>query len=352
MDCDPNNITSGGPKIQVFRPTWEEFKDFNSYIIEIEKRGAHKAGLAKIIPPPEWQPRADGYDMNIIGEIEIPAPISQVVQGKQGVYQVFNIQKNSMKVKDFKRLANSAKHATPPHFDYKDLDRKYWRNIAYCPPIYGADVSGSLTDPTVEEWNINKLGSILDYVNEDYGISIDGVNTAYLYFGMWKSCFAWHTEDMDLYSINYLHFGEPKSWYCVPPEHGARLERLANNFFTANYKECPAYLRHKMSVISPMVLKNHSIPFNKIVQEAGEFMVTFPYGYHAGFNHGFNCAESTNFASPRWVEYGKRATHCACRPDMVKISMETFVKRFQPDRYDLWVQGINSSIFGKWQLFD
>jgi jumonji domain-containing protein 2 len=94
-----------------------------------------------------------------------------------------------------------------------------------------------------------------------------------------------------------------------------------------------------MSVISPTVLKNHSIPYNKIVQEAGEFMITFPYGYHAGFNHGFNCAESTNFASPRWVEYGKRATQCACRPDMVKISMETFVKRFQPERYDLWLQG-------------
>ena len=148
MDSDPNNIT----KIQVFRPTWEEFKDFNKYIIEIEKKGAHKAGLAKIIPPPEWKPRADGYNMDIIGEIEIPAPISQVVQGKQGVYQVFNIQKNAMKVKDFKRLANSAKHATPPHFDYSDLDRKYWRNSAYCPPIYGADVSGSLTDVDVKEW--------------------------------------------------------------------------------------------------------------------------------------------------------------------------------------------------------
>ena len=94
-----------------------------------------------------------------------------------------------------------------------------------------------------------------------------------------------------------------------------------------------------MTVISPMVLKNHSIPYNKIVQEAGEFMITFPYGYHAGFNHGFNCAESTNFASPRWVEYGKRATQCNCRPDMVKISMDTFVKRFQPERYDLWLQG-------------
>lgn len=46
----------------------------------------------------------------------------------------------------------------------------------------------------------------------------------------------------------------------------------------------------------------------QITQEAGEFMITFPYGYHAGFNHGFNCAESTNFATVRWIDYGKVAT--------------------------------------------
>lgn len=45
----------------------------------------------------------------------------------------------------------------------------------------------------------------------------------------------------------------------------------------------------------------------QITQEAGEFMITFPYGYHAGFNHGFNCAESTNFATRRWINYGKQA---------------------------------------------
>lgn len=64
----------------------------------------------------------------------------------------------------------------------------------------------------VEEWNIGHLNSILDVIEEDCGVSIQGVNTPYLYFGMWKTTFSWHTEDMDLYSINYLHFGEPKSW--------------------------------------------------------------------------------------------------------------------------------------------
>ncbi|XP_036187019.1 lysine-specific demethylase 4C isoform X7 [Myotis myotis] len=94
-----------------------------------------------------------------------------------------------------------------------------------------------------------------------------------------------------------------------------------------------------MTLISPSVLKKYGIPFDKITQEAGEFMITFPYGYHAGFNHGFNCAESTNFATVRWIDYGKVAKLCTCRNDMVKISMDIFVKKFQPDRYQLWKQG-------------
>ncbi|XP_050080206.1 uncharacterized protein LOC126567901 [Anopheles maculipalpis] len=325
-------------KIQVFRPTWEEFKNFPKYIEYIESQGAHKAGLAKIIPPSEWVPRKSGYDLDDLN-LTIPAPICQVVAGKQGLYQQINIQKNPLTVKQFAELASTERYATPKHFDFEDLERKYWKNITYVAPIYGADVCGSITDKDCDIWNINHLGTILDYVNEDYGISIDGVNTAYLYFGMWKTTFAWHTEDMDLYSINYLHFGAPKTWYAVPPEHGRKLEKLAKASFPASHNTCSAFLRHKMTLISPQILKQHNIPFDKITQEENEIMITFPFGYHAGFNHGFNCAESTNFAMPRWIEYGKRAAQCYCSSDMVKILMDTFVKRFQPERYESWMDG-------------
>lgn len=43
--------SSGGnniPKIMVFRPTIEEFKDFSEYVKYMESQGAHKAGLAKV----------------------------------------------------------------------------------------------------------------------------------------------------------------------------------------------------------------------------------------------------------------------------------------------------------------
>ncbi|KAL5486400.1 hypothetical protein EMCRGX_G018870 [Ephydatia muelleri] len=318
----------------------DEFRDFNKYVAFMEEQGAHRCGIAKVIPPKEWCPRKS-YDN--MGSLKIETPISQFVTGQQGVYQVYNIQKKSLTFDEFAQMACSDKYKAPNAKNYDELERKYWKNVTFNQPLYGADIQGSLTDPAVDVWNINRLDTILDTVAKEYGVSIPGVNTSYLYFGMWKATFAWHTEDMDLYSINYLHFGAPKAWYAIPPEHGQRLERLAKGFFPECHEECPSFLRHKMTLISPSVLKQYSIPFNKVVQEAGNFIITFPYGYHCGFNHGFNCAESTNFASQRWIDYGKKATHCWCRSDMVRINMDLFVQKFQPEQWPEYSQGIQDT---------
>ncbi|XP_060723841.1 lysine-specific demethylase 4A isoform X1 [Tachysurus vachellii] len=330
-----------GSRIMTFHPTKEEFKDFSRYIAYMESKGAHLAGMAKVVPPKDWKPR---HTYDDIDDLVIPAPIQQVVTGQSGLFTQYNIQKKPMTVREFRKIANTERFCTPRHVDLDELERKYWKNLTFNPPLYGADVNGTLYDPDVNEWNIGHLNSILDTVERESGIKIKGVNTPYLYFGMWKSTFAWHTEDMDLYSINYLHFGEPKSWYVVPPEHGKRLERLAKGFFPGSAQSCEAFLRHKMTLISPSILRKYGIPLEKVAQDAGQFMVTFPYAYHAGFNHGFNCAESTNFATQRWIDYGKQAAlvSCSCRKDMVKISMDVFVRKFQPDRYKLWKAGKDS----------
>ncbi|KAI0259156.1 JmjC domain, hydroxylase-domain-containing protein [Gloeopeniophorella convolvens] len=204
----------------------------------------------------------------------------------------------------------------------KDLERQYWRNCGFgTPAMYGADMEGSLFTDDTKAWNVAHLPSLLDRLLPSTANGLPGVNTPYLYFGMWRATFAWHVEDMDLFSINYIHFGAGKFWYAVPQTRASALEQAMRGHFPEPSR-CPQFLRHKSYLASPMTLAKTSCRPNTLVQHAGEFVITYPRGYHAGFNLGFNCAESVNFALDSWIELGRKAQICNCVSDSVRIDVD------------------------------
>jgi jumonji domain-containing protein 2 len=67
-------------------------------------------------------------------------PIKQEVQGKDGVYSVYNIQQRSIKLNQFQKLTATNRYTTPKIIsnDLEKLEKKYWQNITSISPIYGA----------------------------------------------------------------------------------------------------------------------------------------------------------------------------------------------------------------------
>ncbi|KAF2118907.1 hypothetical protein BDV96DRAFT_487608 [Lophiotrema nucula] len=217
----------------------------------------------------------------------------------------------------------------------KELEDNYWKTINYGQPMYGADMPGSLFDDTTTSWNVAKLPNLLDVL----GTKVPGVNTAYLYLGMWKATFAWHLEDVDLYSINYIHFGAPKQWYSISQEDARRFEAAMKNIWPRDAKNCSQFLRHKTYLISPAQLeKQFNIKVNRLVHYEGEFVITYPYGYHSGYNLGYNCAESVNFANESWLNFGRIAKKCECESDSVWVNVNEIERKLRgeptPEYYE------------------
>ena len=319
----------------VLTPTMAEFEDFNAFIASVEQIGLEH-GIVKVRPPPEWLARVQAGCPRMreqMDQMVIPNPIKQYPNGRKGCYELLLMEKEPLTVAQFREQAaemdareNSRWQQRQAEKDYDFVEQSFWKNLSYGePPVYGADMVGTLFEGDEKVWNLDKLDTMLQKVLLQS--ELPGVLNSYLYFGMWRALFGIHVEDMDLYSINFLHLGKPKSWYSVPSKHCARVESFLGGQYPLLQKECKEFIRHKNTTVSPTVLARESIPLTHTVQEVGEFVITYPHAYHWGFNHGFNCAEATNFASEEWIPYGCKAGTCKCRPDNVRIDMKILQHR-------------------------
>lgn len=75
-------------------------------------------------------------------------------------------------------------------------------------------------------WNLQVIarspGSLTRFMPDD----IPGVTSPMVYLGMLFSWFAWHVEDHELHSLNFLHIGAPKTWYSVPGDYAFTFEEV------------------------------------------------------------------------------------------------------------------------------
>uniref|UniRef100_A0A4W4DYN3 [histone H3]-trimethyl-L-lysine(4) demethylase n=1 Tax=Electrophorus electricus TaxID=8005 RepID=A0A4W4DYN3_ELEEL len=154
-------------------------------------------------------------------------------------------------------------------------------------------------------WNLNVMPvldqSVLCHINAD----ISGMKVPWLYVGMVFSAFCWHIEDHWSYSINYLHWGEPKTWYGVPAVAAEKLEEVMKKLTPELFEFQPDLLHQLVTIMNPNILMAHGVPVVRTNQCAGEFVITFPRAYHSGFNQGYNFAEAVNFCTADWLPMGR-----------------------------------------------
>ncbi|CAH9137395.1 unnamed protein product [Cuscuta epithymum] len=267
-------------------------------------------------------------------------PLKHVPPGNWYCLECLNSEKDSFgfvpskdyTLEAFRRVDDRAKRkwfGSPASVSRVQLEKKFWEIVegfvGEVEVLYGNDLDTSvygsgfprLTDQRlatvgseiwdeycVSPWNLNNLpklrGSMLQAVHQN----IAGVMVPWLYIGMLFSSFCWHFEDHCFYSMNYHHWGDPKCWYSVPGSEVCAFEKVMRNSLPDLFDAQPDLLFQLITMLNPRVLQENGVPVYSVLQEPGNFIITFPRSYHAGFNFGLNCAEAVNFAPADWLPHG------------------------------------------------
>ena len=203
-----------------------------------------------------------------------------------------------------------------------DIEREFWRLVASLEETveveYGADIHSTTHGsgfPTIEKhpqdpystdpWNLNIMPYHPDSLFRHIKSDISGMTVPWLYVGMIFSTFCWHNEDHYAYSANYQHFGSTKTWYGIPGADAEKFEAAMRDAVPELFETQPDLLFQLVTLLTPEQLQKADVKVYAVDQRAGQFVITFPQAYHAGFNHGFNFNEAVNFAPTDWEPSGE-----------------------------------------------
>ena len=107
-------------------------------------------------------------------------------------------------------------------------------------------------------WNMNNYPTSKHNILRDYA-HISGLGAPWLYFGALFTWFSWHTEDLHLFSVNYLHMGAPKIWYSIPLDDADKFEEFVRKSAPNASSLDPNLLHNLKFFISPDILKDNGI---------------------------------------------------------------------------------------------
>lgn len=242
-----------------------------------------------------------------------------------GIYSLRHFQEKANNFKEhyfaprmpFDPVLNTRKKETED-----EVEREFWRLVESLTETveveYGADIHSTTHGsgfPTVEKhplnpysknpWNLNVLPFHEESLFRHIKTDISGMTVPWLYVGMCFSTFCWHNEDHYTYSANYQHFGATKTWYGIPGSDAGKFEEAMRQAVPELFETQPDLLFQLVTLLPPDQLQKAGVSVYALDQRAGQFVITFPQAYHAGFNHGFNLNEAVNFASSDWEPFGQ-----------------------------------------------
>ncbi|XP_022963867.1 lysine-specific demethylase JMJ706-like isoform X2 [Cucurbita moschata] len=316
------------PECPVYHPSKEEFEDPLVYLQKIAP-DASSYGMCKIVSPFSASIPAGMVLMKEKVGFKFTTRVQplRLAEWDADDRMTFYMSGRNYTFREFEKMANKVferRYCSSGYLPAKYLEKEFWHEIIggktdtveYACDIDGTAFSSSPNDELGKsKWNLKKLSWLPKSVLRHLEMEIPGVTEPMLYIGMLFSIFAWHVEDHFLYSINYHHCGASKTWYCIPGDAALRFEGVVrenvykDDILSAN-SEDGAFdiLSGKTTLFPPNILLEHGVPVYKAVQKPGEFIITFPRAYHAGFSHGFNCGEAVNFAVSNWFPLGALAS--------------------------------------------